>query len=716
LHLLWFLMVIRKANVGDGDTHNELSGSATNVVQARDIAGGVHFHQAAGPELPVPRQLPPDVGHFVDREEHIARLHVWLDTSHDRAAPAEVIAGTGGVGKTTLAAHWAHQVRERFPDGDLYLDLRGYHVERSLSASEGLDRVLRALGVTAERLPVAVDAKAALYRSMLHGRRILVLLDNAATTEQIRPLLPGSPTCRVVVTSRSRLTGLMIKEGAHRMPLDTLPPERAIELLEQVAGDRVRDDPASSAKLARYCDHLPLALRIAAERLVASPHLTVAELVEELAEERERLDALDSGEDEFTNVRAVFSWSYRALAPEAARIYRLLGLVNGPDISSAAAAVLAGITAPKARRLLDTLVGAHLLQANGPHRFRFHDLLRVYAAQCAENEETETDRQAALHRLFTWYAYSIEAAAQVITPHFSRIPISVPEPAAPAPDFPDRLTALHWCDSEQANLVAATRQAAEVGEHTLAWQMPVALFAFCLVRRPLTDWVATHLVGLASVRHDGDRLAEVWLQNSIALAYRELRQYDTALQYFQLALAGWRETGVRWGEAWALRDIGGVYNLLGRNAEAVTTLNESLAIHIEENDTWGEATALSLLARAHHSLDEFDQALPELHRALEIRRDHGDQRNVGNALNDLSLLHDSLGEFDQAVTYAEQALAIHRTVEYWTGEAIAHERLGTVLDHTGHAEAAAEHWRAAITLYDKLGDPRAEDIRNRSNG
>ncbi|MBP2330432.1 tetratricopeptide (TPR) repeat protein [Kibdelosporangium banguiense] len=699
--------------MSEGDTHNELSGSAVNVVQARDISGGVHIHHIAVAELPIPRQLPPDVGHFVDREKHIERLHVWLDTPHDRAAPAEVIAGAGGVGKTSLAAHWAHQVRDRFPDGDLYLDLRGYHVERSLSASEGLDYVLRALGVTGERLPVALDAKAALYRSMLHGRRILVLLDNAATTEQIRPLLPGSPTCRVVITSRSRLTGLMIKEGAHRMPLDTLPPDRAIELLEQVAGDRVRDDPASTAKLAEYCGHLPLALRIAAERLVASPHLTVADLVEELAEERERLDALDSGDDEFTNVRAVFSWSYRALPADAARMFRLLGLVTGPDISGAAAAVLAGLPAVKARRVLDALVGAHLLQVNGPHRYRFHDLLRVYAAHCAENDESETDRQAALHRLFTWYAYSIEAAAQVITPHFSRIPISVAEPVAPAPDFPDRLTALHWCDSEQANLVAAVQQAADVGEHTLAWQMPVGLFAFCLVRRPLADWVTTHLVGLASVRHDGDRLAEVWLQNSIALAYRDLRQYDSALEYFQLALAGWRAEGVRWGEAWALRDIGGVYNLLGRNAEAIGTLNESLAIHLEEDDTWGEATALALLARANHSLGQFEQALPQLDRALEIRRDHGDQRNVGNALNDLSQLHDSLGQFDQAMAEAEEALDIHRAVEYWHGEATAHERLAAVLDHTGQAEAAAEHWRAAITLYDKLGDPRADDIRNR---
>lgn len=699
--------------MSENHTHNELAASATNVVQARDITGDVHIHTPDA-ALPVPRQLPSGVGHFVDREDSLRGLHTWLDTPPDRAAPANVIAGIGGVGKTTLAAHWARQVRERFPDGDLYIDLRGYHSERSLSAAEALDHVLRALGVSGERLPAALDAKAALYRSLLHGRRMLVVLDNAATAEQIRPLLPGSPTCRVLVTSRSHLTGLMVNEGAHRMPLDVLPPERAVELLEQVVGERARDEPQSTAALAGYCGHLPLALRIAAERLVMSPHLTVAELVEELAEEHERLDALDSGEDEFTNVRTVFSWSYHALQPDAARMFRLLGLVTGPDISSAAAAVLAGLSVPRARRLLDALVGAHLLQSTGPHRYRFHDLLRVYSAHCANEDEAAAERRNALSRLFTWYSYSLEAATRVIIPHFSRIPLDFPEPTAPAPDFPDRLTALHWCDAERANLVAAVRQAADVGEYSFAWRIPVSLLAYFLVRRPLSDWITTHEVGLEAVRHGGDELAEVWLRNSIAIAHRELGQYDTALDCFRTALEGWRGAGLKWAQAWALRDIGFVHHLLGQDTEAVTTLKEALAIHLEEGDTWGEASALGNLATAHISLGEFDKALPELHRSLEIRRADGDQQNIGNVLSDLSLVHNGLGEFDKAIAHAEEALAIHQSVEYQLGEAKAHENLGTILERVDRPEAAAEHWNAAVALYEELGDPRSEEIRDRT--
>ncbi|HKN51332.1 MAG TPA: tetratricopeptide repeat protein, partial [Amycolatopsis sp.] len=324
------------------------------------------------------------------------------------------------------------------------------------------------------------------------------------------------------------------------------------------------------------------------------------------------------------------------------------------------------------------------------------------------------DRQDALNRLLTWYAYSVEAAAQVITPHFSRIPYTVAEPVAPPPDFPDRLTALRWCDAERANLVAAVSQAAEVGEHTLAWQMPVALFAYFLDRSPLADWVATHLVGLASVRRDGYRLAEAWLQCCIAIAYRGLGQYDTALAYCEQALPGWDDSGLGWGEAWVLRDIGSIYTKLGRYAEAVDKLNEALEIHIEDGDGWGEATTRGMLAEVYESLGRPGDALPELYRALEIRRAQDDQRNAGGVLNAISLAHTGLGQFDQAIAEAEEALAIHEAHDYWPGQAVAHERLATALGHLNRPEAAAEHWRAAITLYDKLADPHADEIRDRT--
>lgn len=666
----------------------------------------------SGARLPVPRQLPPDVAHFTDREPYLDRLHAWLDLPGEQAPPAEIIAGIGGVGKTSLAAHWAHQVRERFPDGDLFLDLRGYHAERSVSAEEALDQMLRAFDIAPERIPVGVDAMAALYRSLLYGRQILIVLDNASAPEQVRPLLPGCTTCRVLVTSRSRLAGLTARNGAHRMSLDVLQPERALELLKQIAGEeRARDEPAEMAELARYCAYLPLALRIAAERLVASSYLSVADLVGELAEVRDRLDVLAAEDDEITAVRVVFSWSYRALSPDAARMYRLLGLPTGLDISAAAAAALAGVPETKARRLLGELTSAHMLEENGPKRFRLHDLLRVHAAECAEQDEP--DRNSAVSRLITWYVHSVVSAAKVIDPHFSTIPMNLADPVNEPARFPDRPTALEWCDGERANLVAAVSQAAEIEDHALACQLPVALFGYLLARRPLKDWVTTHAVGVASARRSGARSAEAWLLTSKAIAHRELRQYDAALADLEEAVPAWDEAGPDWGEKWARRDIGIMYHTVGRDTEAVEMLGQVIDMHRADGDAWAESTALSWLAKAHHALGQYAEALEEAHAALDIRRQENDQRNIGSALSELSLIHLSAGDTEQAIDYAEQALVILEAVDFRPGQARTHERLGDALTSAGRTADAQAHWIAAVELYESVGDPRAADVQAR---
>lgn len=706
-------------SVGDSGTHEEMSGSAHNVVQARDVSGGVHIHHAIGQELPTPRQLPADVVHFIDRETHIARLDAWLDSAHDGTPPVEVIAGIGGVGKTSLAAHWAHRVRGRFPDGDLYLDLRGYHAKRSLSVEEALDRLLRAFDIPAERIPADADAQAALYRSLLHGRQMLILLDNAANVDQIRLLLPGTPTCRVLVTSRSQMAGLTAREGATRMPLDVLSPERAVELLRQVAGaERVDADPSAAADVAGYCGYLPLPLRIVAERLIASPHLALVDLAEELAESRERLNVLTADDDQFSTVRAVFSWSYRALDPNTARMFRLLGLPAGPDTGVLAAAVLAGVSTGAGRRLLHKLTGAHLLDEYRPQRFRFHDLLHVYAAECVANDETPDERRAALRRLVTWYARSARAAGQVLAPYFSSIPLGLDDSTGELPRFADRAAAQSWCDGERANLVAAVGQAAEAGEHDLAWQLPVALFGYFLVRRTINDFVTTHRIGIASARVVGNRLAEAWLRSSIVIAYSDLRRYDEVVDHLRAAVDAWRETGPqwRWGEAWALRDLGSAYRQLGRLDDAVEALDEALAMHIEEGDAFGEATALAALAITRHNLGQYDEALRHLERSIAIRRAEGDRRNIGKVLNDFGLVYGSMGRTDAAIDHLERAIEMHTELDYWYGEAVAHQRLGDVLDRAGRPEPARDHWQAAARLFDKLGDPSAEDIRARLAG
>ncbi|MFR9727621.1 ATP-binding protein [Saccharopolyspora sp. MS10] len=687
------------------EVRNVFSGNARHVVQAGEIKGGVHFHVPA-PEIPVPRQLPARVAHFTDRETGLAELDSWLAEPTSTAAPAWLIVGSGGVGKTSLAAHWAHRVRDRFPDGDLYLDLRGHHSGRRREADEALDEVLRALGVSGDRCPVDVDAKSSLFRTLINARTMLIVLDNAASAEQVRPLLPGSASCRVLITSRNRLPSLTVREGAARMSLDVLPPEHSLALLRKAAGaDRIDAEPDAAAELARYCAHLPLALRIAAERLAGSRR-RIADLVEELADERERLNALTSDEDDLTTVRAVFSWSYRSLPPEAARLFRLLGLAAGPDIGLGAAAALAGLPRATTRRVLDSLTGAHLLEEHRPDRYRFHDLLGLYAAERAQRDGRSAEREAAVRRLLSWYLHAVTAASWAAEPSFTRLPMDLPRAPGAVPEFADRPTALHFYDDERENLVAAVRQAADRGELVLAWQLPVAMFAFMLARRPLTDWLVTHRTGLGAARAVGDGLAEAWLLTSTAIARETLGDHAAALADLERAVPLWRRLGPPWAQAWALRDLGKLYCAMGRDAEADDALERALAMHVELGDDWGEATTLSVLAQAERRLGQYDEALDHLRRAIEIRRARGDRRIEATSLSEMGAVLGDLGRAEEAFAHVERALELHRAVEYAYGEALDHERLAELCERGGRDEEAREHRRTAAALFEELGIPR----------
>jgi NB-ARC domain len=435
------------------------------AVRGCTIYGDLHLHPAPDEPTPVagsvPRQLPVNVAHFTGRDAELAKLDALL--THDEAAQPtamviSAIAGTAGVGKTALVVHWAHRVRNYFPDGQLFVNLRGYDPGPPVSPEQALEEFLRALHVAAERIPAGLEARAALYRSLLHGRRILIVLDNANSAEQVRSLLPGSPTCRAVVTSRSRLPGLIARDGASRVIVDLLSQAEAIALLRDIIGNaRVAAEPEATAELARQCAYLPLALRIAAERAVTHPHTTLADLTDELAVERDRLDLLATvdEEDETTAVRAVFSWSYHALPPEAARMFRSLGLHAGPDISAPAAAALTNITYAQARRLLETLVSMHLIEETARDRYRFHDLLRVYAAERAKVEETDQDRRAAVRRVLTWYLHTGDAADRILNPHRHRIPLDHPEDVSSPPlEFTSYGQALDWCQGRSKIVLA----------------------------------------------------------------------------------------------------------------------------------------------------------------------------------------------------------------------------------------------------------------------
>ncbi|MGH3718036.1 MAG: ATP-binding protein [Pseudonocardiaceae bacterium] len=699
-------------------------GRATTPVSVEPMASGdtaAPADQSPAEPAPVagavPRQLPMDVMHFTGRDAELATLDAFLaqdDADRPAALVIQAIAGTAGVGKTALVVHWAHRVRDRFPDGQLFVNLRGYDPGQPMAPEQALEEFLRALDVPAERIPAGLRARAALYRSLLDGRRVLIVLDNANTAEQVRPLLPGSATCRVVVTSRSRLSGLIARDGASRVTLDLLPPAEAIALLRDVIGDgRVAAEPESAAELAGRCAYLPLALRIAAERAVTHRHITLAELAGELAVAHERLDLLATAdeEDEATAVRAVFSWSYRALPPEAARAFRLLGLHAGSDISAPAAAALTDTTPTQARRLLETLVGTHLIEETGADRYRFHDLLRVYAAECAE-EEDDADCAAAVRRVLTWYLHTGDAADRILNPHRRRVPLDQPAVACSPLEFTDYGQALDWCEAERANLVAAIHQAAETDEHVIACRLPYALWGFFNLRKHLADLIVTHNIGLTAAQHLHDRKAEAWTLGGIGMAYLHLRQHQEAFDHFQHALPICREISDQWAEAIALTGLAAACFYLGRYEEAFGYIQQELPIRQEIDDPWSETFALVNLGAAHRRLRNFDDALDYFQRALTVVRLAHYQWGEATVLHNLGATYRDLARFEDALEYFQQARVAYREISDRWGEARALLNIGDILHKLNQTEAAATYWRQALPIFEDFNDSaKAAQVR-----
>jgi tetratricopeptide (TPR) repeat protein len=658
----------------------------------------------------VPRQLPVDVAHFTGRAAELATLDA-LFAQDDAAQPAAmviaVVAGTAGVGKTALVVHWAHRVRNRFPEGQLFVNLRGYDPGSPVAPEQALEEFLRALNVPAERIPAGLGERAALYRSLLDGRHVLIVLDNANAAEQVRPLLPGSPTCRVVVTSRSRLSGLIAHDGASRVTVDLLPPAEAIALLGDVIGTaRVAAETDATAELASRCAYLPLALRIAAERAATHPHVSLAGLASELAVVHDRLDLLATAdeEDEATAVRAVFSWSYHALSPDAARAFRLLGLHTGPDISVSAAAALTDTTSAQARRLLETLVGTHLIEETGRDRYRLHDLLRFYAAECARAEETDHDCDAAVRRVLTWYLHTGDAADRVLDPHRRRILLDRLEVICSPLEFTTYSQALDWCEAERANLVAAIRHAAEAGEHVIACKFPLALLGFFNLRKHWADLIDTHGISLAAAQRLHDRRGEAWSWGGLGLAYLDLRQYKEALDCYQHALHICQEIDDPWGEAIALLALGRAYLCLGQYEEALGYSQHALRICQVIDDPWGQTRALLNLGTIHRKLHRFEDALGYFQRTLDVVRPIRHESGEAMALHNLGDTYRDLQRFEDALEYFQRACATYRQIGDRWGEAQTLRNIGDTLQKLDRMAAAAGYWRQALSIFEDLDD------------
>jgi tetratricopeptide (TPR) repeat protein len=708
--------------------------------------GPVPGSESGSAPLPVPAQLPSDVHGFTGRNDELDELDRLLIKEGDQSTAVVIsaVAGTAGVGKTALAVRWAHRVRDAFPDGQLYVDLRGYGPDRPIPAEKALARFLTNLGVAGPDIPLDVDDRAARYRTEINRRRMLVVLDNAASVEQIRPLLPGTPTCSVVVTSRDSLPGLVALHGGCRLDVDLLPLPDAVTLLHKLIGERVEAEPEAATTLAAQCARLPLALRVAAELATSRPTTPLADLVRELADQAHRLQRLDAGGDPRAAVRVVFSWSYKHLPADAARTFRLAGLHPGSDLDVYAAAALTNTTVDGARRSLDVLVRAHLVHLTGPGRYGTHDLLRAYACDLANSQDSEADRRTALTRLFDYYLAAAASARDARSPAERRQRPRISPAGSPTPPVADPAAALAWLDAERPNLVAVCTHTAAHGwpGHTI--RLATTLFRYLDAGAHFPDALSIHTDARNAASQTGDRAAEAYALANLGVVHMRQGRYEQAAEHYQralplfretgdrvgeartlthLGLVNWRqgryqqaaerhgqaltryrETGTRVGEANALSNLGLVSWRQGRYREAAEGHRQALILYRETGHRFGEANALANLGVVYLRQGRYEQAADDLRHALTLFRETGNRVGAGYALANLGVVNLRQGHYEQAADDLRHALAVFRETGNRDGEAEALNRMGETLHATGQSEQARAQHAAALALAVETGD------------
>jgi DNA-binding SARP family transcriptional activator/tetratricopeptide (TPR) repeat protein len=679
--------------------------------QARASGAG----QRGGTVLPA--QLPSAVPGFTGRARELDDLDALVTADPTSGLPRAVVisavSGTAGVGKTALAVYWAHRVRPRFPDGQLYMNLRGFDPGgHALAPAEAIRALLDALGVLPERVPPSLDAQAGLYRSLLSEKRVLLLLDNARDADQVRPLLPGSPSCFVVVTSRSRLTGLVAMDGAHPLALDVLSTVEARTLLARRLGaSRVASERQAAEQVVARCARLPLALTIAAAR-AQQAGLGLAAVAAELDQVGDRLDALDTGERS-SQLRAVFSWSYAALSREAARLFRLLGLHSGADISASAAASLAGSPLAKVAPLLAELMGANLIVEHIPGRYAFHDLLRAYASERARDVDRAPVRRAAVHRLLDHYLHTGYAAARLLQPGRDSIVIGRPQRGVGPEEIADYEQAFGWFSAEQAVLMAAINHAAASGFDTHTWQLAWTVDDFLDWRGHWQDRVVTLGAAVAA----SDRLTDVSTQartrRLLALAFARLGRFDEAHTQLREALVRYRKDGDQAGQAHTHHSLARVRARQGNDVEALDHARQALDLYRAVDHRLGQANTLNSIGWYHAQLGDYEQALAACEQAVVMHRGLDYRHGHAAAWDSLGYARHHLGHHAQAVTCFEYAVAMYEDLgdRYQVANSLA--RLGDTLHAAGDHPTAHDAWNRALDILTDLEHPDAERVRAR---
>ncbi|MEQ4306225.1 BTAD domain-containing putative transcriptional regulator [Plantactinospora sp. B6F1] len=694
----------------------ELQNLHQRILRREAVATAPPASRAGPPAGPatVPRQLPSDVRGFAARATELARLDAILSgTGGDATAvPVCVVSGTAGVGKTALAVHWAHRVAERFPDGQLYVNLRGFDPTGALtSLAEAVRGFLDALAVPPDRVPAGLEAQIGLYRSLLAGRRMLVMLDNARDIEQVRPLLPGTPGSLVLVTSRNRLTGLVAAEGAHPVTLDLLTVDDAREMLARRLGAaRLDGEPQAVDEIIASCARLPLALAVAGARADTHPAFPLGALARELRDVRAGLDVFAIG-DAATDVRAVLSWSYLTLSPAAARLFRLLGLHPGPETTAPAAASLAGLPPHRVRLLLAELARAHLVVEQTPGRYACHDLLRAYAVELAAELDAEPDRRAAVRRVLDHYLHTAWEACRLLDPHRDVLTVEPAEAGVEPEALADPAGARHWLAAEHSVLLATITSAAGGGFDAHAWQLAWILVDHLDYGGRYHDMAVTQLTALEAARRLGDQRAQAYAQRGLGGAYAQLGPLTRAEAHYRLALDLFGELDDRVGQAFVHLGLARVLARQTRYAEARDHAEQALELNRVALNRPGQARALNGVGWYEAQLGNYREALSHCREALLLQRTIADRRGEANTLHSLGYAHQRLGLQRHAVACYQVARDLFAALGDRYNVADTLRCLGDAHDAGGDREAAGEARRQALEILVEIGHPDAEQIR-----